>query len=215
MVDWGGDHDQLITALVECGWIDLCSEHRLLVHDWPEHAPKYVKGNVERHFGGFASRKEAPLGTLPKEAPSEATKGQSPVDTPTKPSLTKPSQSKHIDQFEEFWRVFPAGRKVKKPQALKAWLKAIKKAKPQALIEAATEYAASPQGNGEYVCMPSTWLNNDRWQDDRAAWARSVPEGKLSIPSEQQTRDSIETRGSRKPPPPRNLALLEAAGANQ
>ena len=34
MVDWDGDPDLLVDALVECRWLDRCSEHRLVVHDW-------------------------------------------------------------------------------------------------------------------------------------------------------------------------------------
>lgn len=36
-VYWEGDPDELVGYLVECGWLDEDSEHRLVVHDWHEH----------------------------------------------------------------------------------------------------------------------------------------------------------------------------------
>lgn len=45
---WEGDPDFFVCALVEIGWLDVCEKHRLLVHDWSEHCPTYVKGNLSR-----------------------------------------------------------------------------------------------------------------------------------------------------------------------
>ena len=38
-----GDADKLIAGLVEAGFLDVCEESRLQVHDWFDHAPKYIK----------------------------------------------------------------------------------------------------------------------------------------------------------------------------
>jgi len=38
-----GDADNLISGLVEAGFLDVCEESRLQVHDWFDHAPKYIK----------------------------------------------------------------------------------------------------------------------------------------------------------------------------
>lgn len=46
---WDGDPDSFIASLIECRWIDVCDENRLVIHDWEDHAPKYVKGNLTRH----------------------------------------------------------------------------------------------------------------------------------------------------------------------
>jgi hypothetical protein len=37
-IDYREDPAELITVLVGCGWIDPDPEHRLLIHDWHEHA---------------------------------------------------------------------------------------------------------------------------------------------------------------------------------
>lgn len=46
MCDWENDADELVNALVDCGWLDVCSVERLVVHDWDEHCPTYIKGNL-------------------------------------------------------------------------------------------------------------------------------------------------------------------------
>lgn len=42
-IEWERDADELINALVECGWLDLCDKHRLVVHNWRIHCPDFVK----------------------------------------------------------------------------------------------------------------------------------------------------------------------------
>lgn len=64
MCDWEGDPDALVDALVETRWLDRCETHRLLVHDWPEHAPDYVRGNLKRWGRDFA------IATCPSSVPS-------------------------------------------------------------------------------------------------------------------------------------------------
>jgi len=97
---WDGDPETLILSLVECGWLDRCEDHRLVVHDWHEHAPRYLKGNISK-AGGFVSgpSKDSPYGTPVRdprtEEPSEDTGDPvrgSHTDHP--PNLTKPNQTK-------------------------------------------------------------------------------------------------------------------------
>lgn len=73
-------------------------------------------------------------------------------------------------EFELFWTVFPRGRKKSKARAREAFEKARCKAPTTEIIAAATEYAASAEGRGQYVKMPETWLNGECWNDDREAW---------------------------------------------
>lgn len=47
-VEWTGEPGALIDALVKSKWIDRDSAHRLLVHDWPEHADKATKNALLR-----------------------------------------------------------------------------------------------------------------------------------------------------------------------
>lgn len=106
-LEWHGNADDLIAILVETKWLARHSVHRLVVHDWSDHAPNYVKGNLVKAKLRFANLDpgaepgadpdEAPQGTIPK-GPSPGDYPQGPVvppgdEGPTKPSLAKPSQT--------------------------------------------------------------------------------------------------------------------------
>jgi hypothetical protein len=93
---WLGDTDSLIPLLIECGWIDTSDQYRLVIHDWADHAPNHVRGNVKRHHGGFCVPAtvpdterlyEPPTGASPEEPPCEAPIGTVP------PHHTTPHQS--------------------------------------------------------------------------------------------------------------------------
>jgi len=47
-LDYRGDEDQLIEALVATGWLDKDETCRLLVHDWAEHADNTVQKRAKR-----------------------------------------------------------------------------------------------------------------------------------------------------------------------
>jgi hypothetical protein len=98
MVDWEGEPDFLVESLVDCGWIDRCKTHRLVVHDWADHCPQYVKGNLKKYGREIISQpaKEAPK-DAPKEVPKE-TPNEHPMEGATKPSLFKPNQAKPIQE---------------------------------------------------------------------------------------------------------------------
>lgn len=47
-VEWSGEPGALIEALVSSHWLDRDSIHRILVHDWPQHADKATKQALTR-----------------------------------------------------------------------------------------------------------------------------------------------------------------------
>ena len=71
------------------------------------------------------------------------------------------------DKFETFWKEYP--KKVGKGAARTAFAKAIKKAKLETLIEAVRKQRQGSQwkkDEGRYIPNPSTWLNQERWEDE-------------------------------------------------
>lgn len=66
--------------------------------------------------------------------------------------------------FDDFWAIWP--RKDAKKTAQTAWAKAIKKATPESIIEAARAYAESPyRPEKQFVPYGASWLNGERWND--------------------------------------------------
>ena len=103
MVDWDGDPDELVSALVECRWLDVCDTYRLVVHDWTDHCPTYIKGGLVKKGEDIAiatsyevQAKVPPKvqAKVPPGPTSGTTLGNSYEVPSTKPSLVKSSQAK-------------------------------------------------------------------------------------------------------------------------
>ena len=78
--------------------------------------------------------------------------------------------------FDAFWSNYP--RKDNKAQARKAWPKACKKLEPERLVKAAAYWARlwSEAGKDrEHIPHASTWLNNQRWNDEPPTRPRAAP----------------------------------------
>jgi hypothetical protein len=72
-----------------------------------------------------------------------------------------------MDAFDEFWAAYP--RKEAKGAARKAFAKAMKKATVETMLDALRWQRQRPQwlkDNGDYIPLPATWLNQERWDDE-------------------------------------------------
>ncbi|MDX2350636.1 MAG: hypothetical protein QNK32_09625 [Porticoccus sp.] len=100
------------------------------------------------------------------------------------------------DQFDEFWRAFPKGRKTSKGKARRQFVAIVSgkhkdlKASADELINGATRYAQTMGDNHPYVKMPSTWLNGGCWDDEDLAPNGG---GQLAIVAPQATRERSMT----------------------
>lgn len=100
-IEWSGDADELIKILIETGWIDSHEAARLVVHDWEQHCPNYIKGAMSKKGSGFlkpkpklqavapSSEHEAKQQAKPDEQQAQSNK----PSNLTKPNLTKPNQT--------------------------------------------------------------------------------------------------------------------------
>ena len=165
-LDWQGDPDTLVNALVDTGWLDKHAdpEVRLIVHDWPDHAPRYIHGVVSKN-GGFVENCRPPL-------QSNTVVGDCTDQQPnlTKPNLTKPenaanrSPRDYPDEFEEFWKAYPPndkGRKRGKAVTFSLWKKILKADRGE-VIQAAKNYASETD---EFIRDPERFVKNDWWRD--------------------------------------------------
>lgn len=96
---WDGDADKLVEALVKHRWLDTCETHRLLVHDWKDHAPDWLKKVVVRANQGWAAddsvRQWLPVADSGGQRQPVAASGCLPDQT--RPSQTNPDQTKPQD----------------------------------------------------------------------------------------------------------------------
>lgn len=53
-VEWTGDPEQFVAALVQSGWADESKRYRIVLHDWPKHCPSWLQGLLSRKDLDFA-----------------------------------------------------------------------------------------------------------------------------------------------------------------
>lgn len=92
--------------------------------------------------------------------------------------------NKKISSFDNFWNVYP--RKTAKGAATASWVKALKKATAEEIIQAAASYRDDPNREESFTAHASTWLNQERWLDG------SLPQKSLPVGSRgSDTRPTI------------------------
>jgi hypothetical protein len=67
----------------------------------------------------------------------------------------------------KFWEIWP--KKVSKPEARKAWAKAVKKAPTAEILAGAEHYrilVIREKREKQHIKDPSGWLNGERWTDE-------------------------------------------------
>jgi hypothetical protein len=90
-IDWDGDPHELVAALVETGWVDEHPTHRLVIHDWHEHAEDSVKKLLVRRKLTFADLdpKCPDISRLPVPVPEpEPEETDRLIDAPESETLT-------------------------------------------------------------------------------------------------------------------------------
>lgn len=81
-----------------------------------------------------------------------------------------------LKAFDAFWDVY--GKKVSRPDAERAWKKAIRKVDAQTLIQAAIAHLAWQKRKGDgskFIPYAATWLNGERWNDELVDDPASTP----------------------------------------
>lgn len=74
------------------------------------------------------------------------------------------TRSAPLADFDRFWSVYP--RKTAIGAARKAWPKALKTADADAIVAGAIRYRDDPNRDPSFTAHASTWLNQERWNDD-------------------------------------------------
>lgn len=125
-----------------------------------------------RNKGGPVSDKVG-AETIPLVAPK---RDRNQIDPRTRPkNQTNAGAGAREAAAERIRQLYP--KKAGKGAALKAIANALKRGKTEAeLTEAVTAYAKAvekwPDSDRQFVPYPSTWFNQERYDDDRATWNR-------------------------------------------
>lgn len=188
-MQWDGDPDQLVEALISAGYID-DTDDGLMIHDWGEYAGKLLErrakdrarkraaaeaAGVSQNFrrssdGNDEESGETPSASFVTNQPTVPNQPNTTNSTnrtePTTP--TGDAQALQERRFAEFWKAYP--KKVGKASCLNAW----KKLKPtaelhdhiMAALEAQKRSEQWQREGGRFIPNPLTWLNQGRWDDE-------------------------------------------------
>ena len=78
------------------------------------------------------------------------------------------------DHFDLFWSSYP--RRIGKGAARVAFKRALKRVSLDELLEAVEYFRHTEIGRDKKFCpYPATWLNQDRWADERSEWGEYRP----------------------------------------
>lgn len=75
-----------------------------------------------------------------------------------------------VQLASEIYALYP--RKVGKPEAIKSIVRALKKFPSDLLRERTAAYAGIVRGTDTMIPNPSTWFNQERFNDDPCTWCR-------------------------------------------
>lgn len=188
-----------------------CAQHNAQAHqDAQESAPECVSEPRA------PARIETPSGLVINSVGSEVKEDICAVVTapslplPTNPRAlgTSPRMRGASDElaikFEQWWSVFPAGRKRAKGRCRQMFIMIAKgahhtfDATADRMIDAARTYAET-RPDPQYVPMPLTWLNQGRWEDDPKDSIAAFPRHQAVSPSAgiSAARALLEARKAR------------------
>ncbi len=110
-------------------------------------------------------------------------------DTGVHLTITKelePKEEEPINEmFDRFWEIYP--RREKKPDAFRAFKKAVKDADLEVILSGARSYLEDPNREDAFTKLPGTWLRNECWNDP------PLPQRKLSW-EERKVKEAEENK---------------------
>lgn len=155
--EWEGEPCVLWGAFVSAGFIEEPEGSPPFIHDWIEEHERFITENKRNPRLSQGTPKGHPrLSQVRIEENRIEEKREKPKPTP---GAVAPG-------FEEFWQAYP--KRVGKGACLKIWNK--KKPPLQVCLDTLSWQKRSEQwakDNGQFIPMPSTWLNQDRWLDEQ------------------------------------------------
>jgi len=198
----------LANAMILVGWMDE-SPQGLVAVNFTEHNGKTAKRRAQDSVRKMSAREADKTRTKPgqnadqrrEEKSREEKEKEKRIEETEKESPSarceKFARAEYSEAFQRFWDAYPTKRRLGKKQAYAAWQKAIQTADPEAIILKASEYASSDRGRGEFSCMPTTWLNQGRWEDDPAAWQDGRTAAAERKPSQPKTFAQIREENTK------------------
>ena len=190
-IRWPDDPDRMVAALVATRWLDLDSAHRLIVHDWHEHAEAWVQGALKRGGVDFVTPngpevappgtsgsgeknlrllKEGALAVRPGTLKGQDRQGQEEEGTGGKPTAGDRWEAQ--PQIAAAWAAVPRAEQKGPHRFATAFIAAVQErgADPARIAAQLAAYYASPDGKGGYRWAAHTFIADGHYDDPPEAW---------------------------------------------
>ena len=148
----GPDASKFITAMVNSGWLELSIEHRLVVHDWHDHADQSVRKYLERKQLSFVNS------VHPKSDKNSLARGNG-IGIGNGIGNGKEA----VGDFEAWWACYP--NKTAKKRARLAWNALAPSSYQAAVLMAAVQHQCLAHREPRFIPHATTWLHGERWGD--------------------------------------------------
>lgn len=124
----------------------------------------------EETHGAFENSKSSPPGLEPVSVANQSVDNELLARAPSERSVC-------LEKFDEWWKAYPRPRRGSKPDSRKKFLKLVESGvDPDMLIRAVKAYGTVERVVERKVVMnTTTWLNQERWEDDDVAHAVAAP----------------------------------------
>lgn len=171
---WRGKASQFVQALVSARFVDADADHRLLVHDWPQHCPNWVRAKLKKDGVEFALKS-----VLKTDSNADSSDGTSRADLNQGKAREGKGREAHIARVEI------VSRETLSPEFESFMLATYPDGKPDADFSKAIHFAMGLVGSGwlseetlrrrvagyrayvdsqgvsgrQYVIKPQNWFN--------------------------------------------------------
>lgn len=168
---WTCDPSLFVQSLIESGFFDEDENYRILVHDWADHCPNWVRAKLKKEGKGFLS------GDLSADLRKDLTSHYKPSQA--KPSKSNMSDSSESDAFEEIWKQKPNRPNQSKAKTKKAYNARLKESITHAdLLAGLIRYNTYTEAEGtapQFIKQLSTFLNADEHWKEPYTIAQQIP----------------------------------------
>ena len=185
---WQGPPSSLVPALVAARLVDPHPTHRLVVHDWHDHADQAVQRVLSRRGESFVTNEKKKRKPSSRRLASELAaaslargngngigngsgNGGGESERGPEPVAVAP-----VDEFDRWYAAYPKKRKPE--DARKAWEATAKKRPPlDTMLAALMRQRGSVEwqkDGGQFVPYPASYLRAHSWADDLGEPAKAV-----------------------------------------
>lgn len=170
-VGWDGEAGRFVDGLLTAQYVEHHDTHRLVVHQWHEHADQAVQRVLARRGENFVTnekkKRKASSRRLASELAAASLARGNGNGLGNGSGVVVSGEEKEREKEEGFTAFYDAyPRKEKAADARKAWVAARRPDTPTVLAALAAQKAGNWRGRAlKYIPLPGTWIRGEQWND--------------------------------------------------